>query len=213
MKMKKGKIREIARNSGSAMAHTQRGIVLLITLLVLVAMMLVSVGIMRSVDTSTMAVGNMAFRQAAEASANQALETAIRNLNGETLLGNLTENDVTAANYFASFNPANDDARGLPSDRLTTASLAQDVNTGNITRTVIERMCTGTGAPMPPMVTCLTDGKAGGAANSINKANEAQDDLNGDGGKGGGSALYRISVRVEGPNGTVSHIQALVVRP
>ncbi|MCL2872925.1 MAG: hypothetical protein FWF41_08140 [Betaproteobacteria bacterium] len=195
------------------MARPQRGIVLLVTLLVLVAMMLVSVGIMRSVDTSIMAVDNMAFRQAAEASANQALEMAVRSLNGAALIGTATESNVATLGYFASFNPANDDARGLPVNRLITATGAQDANSGNITRTVIERMCTAAGAPIPPTVTCLMDGSASGS-NKINMANEAQDDLNGSGNSGsGGSMLYRISVRVDGPNGTVTHAQAMVVRP
>jgi type IV pilus assembly protein PilX len=43
----------------------QRGIVLLITLIVLVAMMLAGIGMMRSTDTVTKIAGNLSFRQSA----------------------------------------------------------------------------------------------------------------------------------------------------
>lgn len=43
---------------------SQRGVVLLITLIILVAMTLAGIGMMRSVDTGSMIAGNLAFRQA-----------------------------------------------------------------------------------------------------------------------------------------------------
>lgn len=45
--------------------RAQRGVVLLITLIILVAMTLAGIGMMRSVDTGSIIAGNMAFRQAA----------------------------------------------------------------------------------------------------------------------------------------------------
>lgn len=44
--------------------RNQRGVVLLITLIILVAMTLAGIGMMRSVDTGSMIAGNLAFRQA-----------------------------------------------------------------------------------------------------------------------------------------------------
>ena len=44
--------------------HSQRGVVLLIALIMLVAMTLAAIGMMRSVDTGTVIAGNMAFKQA-----------------------------------------------------------------------------------------------------------------------------------------------------
>lgn len=44
--------------------RAQRGVVLLITLIILVAMTLAGIGMMRSVDTGSIVAGNMAFRQA-----------------------------------------------------------------------------------------------------------------------------------------------------
>jgi Tfp pilus assembly protein PilX len=44
--------------------HNQRGVVLLIALIMLVAMTLAGIGMMRSVDTGTVIAGNLAFKQA-----------------------------------------------------------------------------------------------------------------------------------------------------
>ena len=43
--------------------HSQRGVVLLIALIILVAMTLAGIGMMRSVDTGTLITGNLAFKQ------------------------------------------------------------------------------------------------------------------------------------------------------
>ena len=47
-----------------SMHSKQRGVVLLLTLLILVAMTLAGIGMMRSVDTATVVAGNLAFKQA-----------------------------------------------------------------------------------------------------------------------------------------------------
>lgn len=44
--------------------HKQRGVVLFIALIILVAMTLAGIGMMRSVDTGSMIAGNLAFKQA-----------------------------------------------------------------------------------------------------------------------------------------------------
>ncbi|MBI1173807.1 MAG: hypothetical protein GC139_00910 [Sideroxydans sp.] len=48
---------------GAPALHRQRGVVLLIALIVLVAMTLAGIGMMRSVDTGIVITGNMAFKQ------------------------------------------------------------------------------------------------------------------------------------------------------
>ena len=54
----------------------QRGMVLLIALIVLVAMTLAAIGMMRSVDTTTVIAGNVAFKQTTLQSADQGISTA-----------------------------------------------------------------------------------------------------------------------------------------
>lgn len=48
----------------TGMPHRQRGVVLLIALIILVAMTLAGIGMMRSVDTGSVIAGNLAFKQA-----------------------------------------------------------------------------------------------------------------------------------------------------
>ena len=55
----------------------QQGIVVFVALIAVVLMSLAAVGLMRSVNTSTMVVGNLAFRQAAQAVASSAVERAV----------------------------------------------------------------------------------------------------------------------------------------
>ena len=50
------------RNTPNRTLRSQRGVVLLIALIILVAMTLAGIGMMRSVDTGNMIAGNMAFR-------------------------------------------------------------------------------------------------------------------------------------------------------
>ena len=55
----------------------QRGVVLFLTLVALLAMSLAAVALIRSVDTSTLIAGNLAFKQSAMSSANGAVELPI----------------------------------------------------------------------------------------------------------------------------------------
>ncbi|MCR4297970.1 MAG: pilus assembly PilX N-terminal domain-containing protein [Gallionella sp.] len=55
----------------------QRGVVLFFTLIALLAMSLAAVALIRSVDTSTLIAGNMAFKQSATTSGDSGVESAI----------------------------------------------------------------------------------------------------------------------------------------
>jgi type IV pilus assembly protein PilX len=55
----------------------QRGVVLFFTLIALVVMSLAAVALIRSVDTSTMIAGNLAFKQAGTSSGDAGIEAAI----------------------------------------------------------------------------------------------------------------------------------------
>ena len=56
--------------------NTQRGVVLFIALIVLVAMTLAGLGMMRSVDTNNLIAGNLAFKNAATSAGDAAIEAA-----------------------------------------------------------------------------------------------------------------------------------------
>src|SRR5207302_1311973 len=54
----------------------QRGVVLFVALIIMVAMSLAAVALIRSVDTTSAVIGNLAFRQASVLPANMAVENA-----------------------------------------------------------------------------------------------------------------------------------------
>src|SRR3979409_247376 len=86
-------------NSRAGPPRRQQGVVLLIALIVLVAMTLAGIGMMRSIDTGTMVAGNIGFRQAAVATGDGGIETAITWL--QVNAGSLTA-DNTAMGYYST---------------------------------------------------------------------------------------------------------------
>src|SRR5438876_5372677 len=97
----------------------QRGVVLFIALIVMVAMSLAAIALIRSVDTTTTVIGNLAFRQASILPANFAVEDAAAGIfadaspSGAARIADLRV-DNPAQNYFATHNPGWDDKFGVP---------------------------------------------------------------------------------------------------
>jgi len=198
-------------------SRRQRGVTLLITLVILVVMMLASVGIMRSVDTSVAAVGNMAFKQAADeatgAGVQQVLQTVVSNWTVQLAdHPEFLDHDGAAGfgggvGYYASIQP-DESVEGIPA-LLQVRPPASDAHlilsgfdsAGNSARIMIERMCNTSGA---------ANGKIcqGGKIPPSCKADDEDCALDVD---HGFMAYYRISVRVDGPNNTVSFAQSFVL--
>ncbi len=186
----------------------QSGVVLIIALIVLVAMTLAGIALMRSVDTSNLIAGNLAFQQAATRSGDAGVEAAIAFLSGAssaTLEADSAGNGYAANGSAASHNPA----AGQTWDAFWVSSLAArkfDLNNGaedsagNKVSYVIDRMCnnaggktSGAACTASPVVT---------AATGNNENQEIQ--LNAP-----SVVYYRITVRIVGPRNTVSYIQAM----
>ena len=122
----------------------KRGIVLVITLVVLAMMSLAATALMRAVDTATAVAGNLAFREASIPPANAAIEAAIAALSDATVIAD-RERDLPAQNYYASRQPG-EDSRGVPwllqqPDRYPAEARAPDAGDGNTLHYVIERIC------------------------------------------------------------------------
>lgn len=99
-------------------AVKQRGVVLFFALIALVVMSLAAVALIRSVDTSTMIAGNLAFKQAATTSGDAGIETAIEWLTA-TQLAEKTANRDVYKHATHAFNNGNEvagyySALGLP---------------------------------------------------------------------------------------------------
>ena len=80
---------------GSALRAGQAGVVLMMALIVLVAMTLAGIALVRSVDTSNIIAGNLAFKQAATNSGDTGIEAAAAWLNANS--GALTNNALARA--------------------------------------------------------------------------------------------------------------------
>lgn len=197
----------------------QRGIVLFLALIALVAISLAAVALIRSVDTSTLIAGNLAFKQAATTSADAGVDAAIsllagmrdsngiKNvLNDGTHTFNIT-NLTARPGYFSSADPALN---------LTADATWNDVNnilvgtdgSGNTVRYIIQRMCRNANVPIQT-ADCLF-------SVSAENTNGQQTPLPKDICDGPGCPVagqtpqVRITVRVTGPKNTVSYVQAFV---
>jgi Tfp pilus assembly protein PilX len=183
-------------------AGQQRGIVLFITLIVLVAMTLAGIAMVRSVSTTNIIAGNLAFQQGATHAGDTGIETAIawleQNNTGTTLHGNgagyiAARQDPTAGQSWDDFWNAQ-----LGTQALT---LSQDA-AGNTSSYIIHRLCLTAGAPTAVGVNCATSptssttgGSKGAGAIQLQYSSQV---------------YYRITARVAGPRNTVSYVQAIV---
>ncbi len=184
----------------------QRGVVLFIALIALVAMSLAAVALIRSVDTNTIIAGNLAFKQAATASADSGLESAISWLTTtSTASTSGLDADLTANGYYST---STADAKTLAaaSTSLATGSgiTSGTDSSGNTIRYVVQRMCTSTG--VASKATCLY------GAPSSSTYSQAVKDATQAGAltTTGDSVMYRVTTSVAGPKNTVGFTQAFV---
>ncbi len=75
-------LRSVARRAPrhSSRPAAQRGVVMFIALLVMVALSLAGIALIRSADTATVVAGNLAFKQAAASAVDRSVEQAIEAL-------------------------------------------------------------------------------------------------------------------------------------
>jgi Tfp pilus assembly protein PilX len=184
----------------------QRGVVLVISLIVLVALTMAGIALVRSTDTGTTIAGNMASRTAALHAVDTGIESAFTGITGAAgFFTNPTVATTTAAaQYFPILQADTAPADGIP-DLDWTAVPGTNVD-GNLVRVAIERMCAINVDPsnivgvtqqctQVPTITAESN-KAGSIGPSV--ANR----LTG----------YRVSIRVEGPRNTVVTAQSIIAR-
>lgn len=212
---------------GSAARTAQRGAILIITLIVLVAMTLASIAMIRSVDTSTLIAGNLAFKQSATNSADAALTKAM-----DTLSLGGAEQDNPAEGYYATSqdnlditgNRTSVQSDDVPWDDTSKVKVLPKDGAGNVVAYIVHRLCTNTG-PIAgagcsiDTVTGTGDDTNAPGTDSLGSAKQMQTYLGTGGGSatpgGSGSTLiayYRITARVTGPKNNTSYVQAVVSR-
>jgi len=200
----------------------QRGVALFFALVSLVAIMLAAVVLVRSVDTSMLISGNLAFQQAATSSADAGTEAAVTYLAGIEAANGATNvltnsahpfnQDNAAAGYYASLDPAKSmsAASGTRFQWITSGGGKDSVlvgtdSSGNTVSYVIQRMCRTSGVEVTA-ANCLFSG----AALDNNKQNIPlpQEICKGTGCPVAG--MIRVTTKVTGPKNTVSYVQAFV---
>ena len=185
----------------------QRGLVLLVALIVLVAMTLAATTLVRSVDTTNLIAGNLAFHEAAVYSGERGNELAL--LNWLAPHGGPSDpalnTDNPAAGYFAA---RQDPEPGVSWDVFWNESLkpfavtesAKDA-AGNTVSYVIHRLCDSAGAPA--MVPCFR-------ANLDDSGSSQTTGIGGTPIRPKQQVYYRVTTRVAGPRNTVAYLQTFI---
>jgi len=194
----------------------ERGTILIIALIVLVAMTLAGIATMRSVDTATIMAGNIGLRQAGSNAADQGIQLGTAWLAANVSLAGGLDNDTHTAStassgYYSSVTANEPDWR----DKANWTEAAQMNGgapdaAGNVVYFLIHRLCT--------VKNCATNGTCNGTANSC--ASTISDaTLSGAGADhtrptdahtSQPATHYRITARAEGPRNSVSIVQSLV---
>jgi type IV pilus assembly protein PilX len=203
-----------SRSLHTVARRAQAGMVMMVALIILIVMTLGGLALMRSMDTSNLIAGNMAFQQAATHSADAGVETAIAWLESQNNGASLDAH-IPTVGYTASTanNAAFHLGEKLWADLSTTgvcllpmaggvcsASPGTPDASGNTISFVIQRLCSATGnrngafCAIPPG-TSPAGNNEGAGEDSIQLST---------------AVYYRITVRVAGPKNTLSYVQAIV---
>lgn len=192
-----------------ALRGTQRGAVLFIALIVLVAMSLAGIALMRGVDTGQLIAGNLAFRQNAMHVGDIGVEAARAWLvtNGGGTLYNNQPAVTGGTGYWANSQDDLDllgNGSGVDFDWSTATSVAT-APAGYTVRYVIHRLCSATGDPASG--NCAKTTGASGTTASGTKGVAAYGSF---ALSAPTNAFYRITVQVTGPRNALSYVQATV---
>lgn len=197
----------------------QRGVVLFFTLIALLAMSLAAVALIRSVDTSTLIAGNLAFKQAATASGDAGIEAAVNWL-AATQTANKALNVLNDSTH--PFNQTNLTVTpGYHSSASSTLSLTADSTwndtnsvlvgtdgSGNTIRYIIQRMCRNANTPIQTANCLFSSGTVDNNGQNIPLPQEICEGVGCP--VAGQTPQMRITARTTGPKNTVSYIQAFV---
>lgn len=200
--------------------HKQRGVVLLIALIILVAMTLAGIGMMRSVDTGSIIAGNLAFRQATLNAGDAGTSAGFNALAAVANSGQASKdtlNGVLGSWYFPT--PMNHPADGICEVRNLCTQQSEinwwtvaanwnnaptvtvtDPNGGTVATVsyLVHRMCEASGAPSTTVCQTFTQPETGCSKTQLLPCTST-------------SVFYRITSRSVGTRNTVTYAQTLVL--
>jgi Tfp pilus assembly protein PilX len=192
----------------------QRGVVLIFSLIVLLILAIGAVALLRSVNSSLLSSGNLAFHRDLVNQAEQAVSSVVTQFKigglpvGDGTFTNQTTTNLPAANYSASVLPTN--AQGVPValldngafNAIATATNDLPGATPDIKiRYLIDRLCTTTGGATSADCVQSTGLPTGGTANRNTAVAPPS------------ATVYRISVRVDGARNTQAFLQTTFTKP
>lgn len=202
----------------------QRGVVLMVALIILTALMIGGVALIRSVDTTNLISGNLAFQQSAMRSGESGTEDAVRSVVEASTAFALQNDDFTkgyAASTPASGNPSNWEVywtATIDPSPLTPPVTTKTCGSGGGRACTLPTDAAGNTVSYTVQRLCLTAGDPGVAATGCAVGSQASS-LVGEG-HGADDPLhnkltqyyYRVTTRTVGPRNTVSYIQSIIAR-
>lgn len=186
----------------SSARHAQRGAVLMVVLVALVAMLISVIALSRSMDTHHLVAGNLAFRNSTVHSSDTGVQSAVLWLQSTVGTPTLNTTDEAGGYYAVVAEPDWDDETFWSQCAGCTVSASDGA--GNRVQWVVHRMCstqgnTNAAGNSCSLLTSTPTAANGGSfsADAVNFSGVAQN-------------YYRISVRVLGPRNTSTLVQAFV---
>lgn len=183
-------------------AQRQRGVVLLFTLIALMLVLLAASAMVRSVDTSSVLAGNLAFRRDLANQAERGIVAARKLLLTGALMSSGTRDANQLAYNYSAVKLANN-ASGVPTvlasdTAFTSAGMTGADLSGNsgTVRYVIDRQCTAAGE-FGASNCQVVEGTTDTAGSSWQRRPGAES-----------RPIYRISVRVTGPRNAQAFYQS-----
>ncbi len=202
----------------------QRGVVLFFALIAVVLMSLAAVALIRSVDTSTMIAGNLAFKQSATSASDAGINTAAAQL-AAIESANTDKNVITdpthpfnisnaAIGYYSYVNDIAGTAGFVDLlaeatwNAITATPETVDNNSGNRIRYIIQRMCRNINQPIQDANCLFSDALQDNNQQNIPLPQEICEGVGCP--AAGQSPQIRITARSVGPRNTVSYVQVFV---
>lgn len=184
----------------------QRGVILLFVIIIVVLLMIAAVALVRSVDSSLIIAGNIAFKRDLLNQSERAVALAKKSFSDGGALADAAtrQSNSSPHNYSAIILGTN--AQGIPNillndDAWTASGMTGadiiDSTSGVTIRYVIDRLCTTEGPSSSAKCMVVSHGPSGGSDFLLTRR------------AGGGTPpVYRISVRIKGPQNTQTYVQS-----
>lgn len=196
--------------------HSQRGVVLLVTLIMLVAMTMAAIGLMRSVDTANVVAGNLAFQQSTYQVADMGTEQAIAYLyTVSNVKCDGTGVGINCPTGYKSFHEASLEPP-TPGQTWESFWTAIEQTNGVVELTnmpagysgafVIESMCDTAGQQGCLIATLNTSSLDAAEGQDLGSQDRAFDTSS----TATTATYYRITTRVQGPRNSIGFVQALI---